>query len=162
MSHRLSHLLASGFLLAVLILAGCGSGGGTADGGTGSPEPAKDAGKPVAEKPKANFYDVVMSDNETTEAPKETFTKETPKIFAFYRANGLVAGDKLKGVWICEKSDVAPPNYKIDEISLDVDPKDNDGNFSLSKPTNGWPVGSYRVEMYINDRLDHTAKFAVK
>jgi outer membrane usher protein FimD/PapC len=38
----------------------------------------------------------------------------------------------------------------------------NDGDFNFSKPTKGWPVGKYRVEIYVNDDLATTAKFTVK
>ena len=41
--------------------------------------------------------------------------------------------------------------------------RDTDGGvFSLSKPTKGWPVGKYRVEIYVNDKLADTVKFTVK
>ena len=36
------------------------------------------------------------------------------------------------------------------------------GDFSFSKPTNGWPVGKYRVEIYVNDQLATAAKLTIK
>lgn len=33
--------------------------------------------------------------------------------------------------------------------------------FSLSRPTNGWPVGDYRVDMFINDKAAGSVKFSV-
>ncbi len=33
---------------------------------------------------------------------------------------------------------------------------------SLTKPTNGWPVGKYRVEIKLGDKLVTTAKFAIQ
>ena len=35
-------------------------------------------------------------------------------------------------------------------------------NSSLSKPTNGWPVGKYRVEIKLGDKLATTAQFAIQ
>ena len=34
--------------------------------------------------------------------------------------------------------------------------------FSLSKPTKGWPVGKYRLEIYVGADLTTTAKFTIK
>jgi outer membrane usher protein FimD/PapC len=36
------------------------------------------------------------------------------------------------------------------------------GDFNFSKPTKGWPVGKYRVEVYVNDELAATTKFTIK
>ncbi|HME87948.1 MAG TPA: hypothetical protein VKE30_01900 [Chthoniobacterales bacterium] len=33
---------------------------------------------------------------------------------------------------------------------------------SLSKPTNSWPVGSYHIEVYVNENLTTKVKFAIK
>jgi len=38
----------------------------------------------------------------------------------------------------------------------------NSGDFSLSKPTKGWPVGTYRVDLYIDDKVNETAYFEVE
>ena len=35
-------------------------------------------------------------------------------------------------------------------------------NTQLSKPTNGWPLGQYRVEIKLGDKLATTAKFVIK
>ncbi len=41
--------------------------------------------------------------------------------------------------------------------------RDTDGGvFSLSKPTKGWPVGKYRLEIYVGADLTTTAKFTIK
>ena len=31
----------------------------------------------------------------------------------------------------------------------------------LSKPTNGWPVGKYRMEISVNDKLAEPLKFSI-
>jgi hypothetical protein len=95
--------------------------------------------------------------------PATTFASDTPKIFALFSTKGLQEGDKLRGVWIGEDvGDVAPPNTKIDEKTLNVEGDTDDGVFSLSKPTKGWPVGKYRLEIYVGDELVTKVKFAIK
>jgi len=46
----------------------------------------------------------------------------------------------------------APANYKIDSVDLTAGALVNVANFSLSKPTAGWPVGSYRVDLFIDGK----------
>lgn len=154
--------------LSALISSGCGSGDsgtstttgsatGTGDKGaglTGSTDSGATAG--------ATYKDLVVSDDEKDHTPKSTFGKDTAKIFVFYTVDGAKAGDKLKADWICVKSDVAPANYKIADVVLDVEKNENVGDFSLSKPTKGWPVGDYKVDLYINDKLIDTVTFNVK
>lgn len=91
-----------------------------------------------------------------------TFAADTPKIFAFFETKGVQNGDKLRGVWIAEDvGDAAPKETKIDEPTINAKGDLDDGVFSLSKPNNGWPVGKYRLEIYVGDKLAQTVKFTI-
>jgi hypothetical protein len=93
----------------------------------------------------------------TTAAP------DTPKLFALFKTKGAQNGDKLRGVLIAEDvGDVAPANTTVLEKTLTLDGDTNDGDFSFSKPTKGWPVGKYRIEIYVNDELTNTLDFTIK
>lgn len=95
--------------------------------------------------------------------PTTTFSADVSKLYTFFRTNGSKSGDTLRAVWIAEDvGDAAPKNTKIDESTLTADQDDFYGAFSLSKPTKGWPVGKYRVEIYAGDQLETTAKFTIK
>jgi len=95
--------------------------------------------------------------------PSTTFASNTPKLYAIFKTEGAKAGDKIRGVLIAEDvGDVAPANAKVLETILDMEGDTEAGDFSFSKPTNGWPVGKYRVEIYVNDKLATTAKFTIK
>lgn len=107
------------------------------------------------------YKNIVLTDDESSKTPKTTFSKDTPRIFVFFGLEGVSVGTKVKSIWICEKSEVAEPNYKIDEVTLTVVPPMNEGNFSLSKPNAGWPEGSYRVDMYMDGAVTDTVKFTV-
>jgi len=57
----------------------------------------------------------------------------------------------VRGVLIAEDvGDVAPANTKVLEKTLTLEEDTDDGDFNFSKPTNGWPLGKYRVEIYVN------------
>jgi hypothetical protein len=97
------------------------------------------------------------------EEPATTFASATPKLYALFKTKGLQNGDKLRGVWtFVDVGDAAPANTKIDEKTLTADGDTDDGVFSLTKPTKGWPVGKYRVEIYVNDDLATAVKFTIK
>jgi outer membrane usher protein FimD/PapC len=95
--------------------------------------------------------------------PTTSFAANTPKLYAMFKTKGAKSGDKARGVLIAEDvGDVAPANTKVLEKTLDLEGDTEDGDFNFSKPTKGWPVGKYRVEVYVNDELATTAKFTIK
>ena len=115
----------------------------------------------VARAGDAKVEAVIAVDKDTR--PTTTFAADVPKLYAFFRTKGTETGDKLRGVWIAEDvGDAAPENTKIDESALTADQDDFYGAFSLSKPTKGWPVGKYRVEIYNGDELATTVRFTIK
>jgi hypothetical protein len=94
--------------------------------------------------------------------PTDTFTADVPKLYAFFRSTGTAKGDVLRGVWIADDvGAAAPANTKIDEASITADQDNYFGAFSLTKPTNGWPPGSYHVDIYLGDDLATTVKFTI-
>ena len=92
-----------------------------------------------------------------------TFTPDTPKLFAMFKTKGASDGDKIRAVWIADDvGDAAPKRTKIDETTLKAEGDTEDGMFSLPKPNNGWPVGEYHLEIYVNDEVVTKLKFAIK
>ena len=69
---------------------------------------------------------------------------------------------KLSAAWIAEKTDAAPANYKIDSTDLTAKAGMDEATFTLSKPNNGWPVGKYRLEIYLGGKLVKSMPFSVK
>jgi hypothetical protein len=129
---------------SLLLLSGCGTASAVepritkAEMGTG----------------KTENYDIVN--------PATTFPADTAMIYCTWKAEGVKVGDPARGVWIAEDvGAAAPPNYKIDEASLNL-PFANAGSFSVSKPTAGWPVGKYRLEIYLGKSLSKTVPFVIE
>jgi len=95
--------------------------------------------------------------------PSTTFASNTPILYAIFKTEGAKTGDKIRGVLIAEDvGDVAPANTKVLETILEMDGDTETGDFTFSKPTNGWPVGKYRLKIYVNDELATTANFTIK
>ncbi|MDQ6913615.1 MAG: hypothetical protein M3128_12160 [Verrucomicrobiota bacterium] len=95
--------------------------------------------------------------------PTDTFTADVPKVYVFFKTSGTKKSDTLRSVWIADDvGEAAPANTKIDEASVTGDKDDFVGAFSLSKPTKGWPVGKYHVDIYSDDQVVTTVKFTIK
>jgi hypothetical protein len=95
--------------------------------------------------------------------PVTSFTADTPNLFAIFKTTGIRNGDKVRGVLVAEDvGDVAPTNTKVFEKTLTLEKDTDDGDYYFSKPTKGWPVGKYRVEIYVNGNLAETTKFTIE
>jgi len=64
-----------------------------------------------------------------------------------------------KAIWYAVEAEDTEPNFKIDEVSI----TQGDGviTFDLTND-NLWPLGSYKVELYLGDKLDRTLEFEVR
>jgi hypothetical protein len=103
---------------------------------------------------------VIAQDKDTK--PATTFAADVPKLYAFFRSTGTKTGDSLRGVWIAEDvGSAAAKETKVDEATLTASEDNFYGAFSLTKPTKGWPVGEYRVEIYLGNNLATSTKFTI-
>jgi len=85
------------------------------------------------------------------------------EIYALWKGEALKAGDKIRAVWIAEDvGNVAPKNSRITEAFVTAEKSDDDGAFGLARPTDGWPVGKYRLEIYVGDKLAEALKFKIQ
>ncbi len=66
---------------------------------------------------------------------------------------------KLKAVWIAVNAQDTDPNFVIAEKEFVSG--DAVVNFELSN-TNLWPIGTYKVDIYLNDALTKTVDFEVQ
>jgi hypothetical protein len=86
--------------------------------------------------------------------PTTTFSADTPQIYVRWQGRRLRKGGKVKAVWIAENiGEDFPQDYKIDEASAMVEIENARGAFTLARPENGWAIGDYRVEFYVDDVL---------
>lgn len=106
--------------------------------------------------------------------PKDVFKPDTSKIYVIWKSDQLKEGQSIKSVWIADDThNVVPANYKIDEATFDLNKSFKEkmmsvlpgnywhGNFSLSKPNAGWPVGKYHVDIYVDNQLVKTIPFTI-
>ena len=91
-----------------------------------------------------------------------TFSSDTPQIYVRWQGQRLRKGAKVRAVWIAENiGDDAPPDYKADEASAIAESPTAHGVFTLSRPDDGWALGDYRAEFYVDDVLVETVKLKI-
>jgi hypothetical protein len=91
-----------------------------------------------------------------------TFSSDTPQIYARWHGQRLRRGAKVRAVWIAENiGEDFPPDYKIDEASAIAESPTAHGAFTLSRPDDGWAIGDYRAEFYVDDVLAETVKLKI-
>jgi hypothetical protein len=65
----------------------------------------------------------------------------------------------VKAVWTAVEVADNDPNLKLDEASL----THGDGVLTFNLTNSGpWPTGKYKVDLYLNDKLEKTVEFMVE
>jgi plastocyanin len=111
----------------------------------------------------AGFSDIVLATDKDATETETTFAPDTAEIFLTAQMEDVKPGSKVTIIWVSVDSHgVAPANYKIDTVDLDVGDGMNvlDGN--ITKPTAGWPVGTYRVDLALDGTVLSSADFEIK
>jgi hypothetical protein len=66
----------------------------------------------------------------------------------------------LKAVWTAVEAEGTEPNLMIDEAEITAG---NENVFTFDLTNNGlWPIGKYKVDLYLNGELDRTLEFEVQ
>ena len=102
-------------------------------------------------------------------SPTDRFDAAVPVVHVTHKTTDLPkVGDVYVIQWIAEDvGQAAPPNTVIGTLNEEVKvlaPGTTNYvvNSKLTKPTNGWPVGKYRVEIKRGDKLETTARFSIQ
>lgn len=88
-----------------------------------------------------------------------TFTPDSPEIFIWFSWAHTTKGTEAKAIWIYETN-----NLTIMEYPLILEDMAGLGSFSLTRPTTeaGWPIGDYRVDIYLGDEFAKSVIFKVQ
>jgi hypothetical protein len=137
-------LFATGLLLVAVIATACSFSFSTAN------------------IPQAVLAKDVKGDTFEPVDPTSTFPTDQAVIHLVVTVANAPSETKVKTVWTAvDVGDAAPANTKIDEAELKMEDSGN-AHFTLSQPSTGtWPVGKYKVEIYLNDKLDRTLEYTV-
>jgi hypothetical protein len=92
---------------------------------------------------------------------KDKFSADAKAIHAVINLADAEAGAVLKGAWVSVDA-IETPNYEIDAVEAKV-AADGEAaaHFSLSVPDNGWPIGNYRFDFYIDGKRVASSPFSI-
>lgn len=108
------------------------------------------------------ILDVMLAAGSKDE-PTTKFSSDTPKIRALWKGKRLDAGDRVQVLWLAEDVGIdAPKESKITQSAVTAYKSDDSGVFALKRPQNGWPIGKYRVELYLNRHLMQFIDFTIE
>lgn len=95
--------------------------------------------------------------------PSSTFSAFDTVYVVSDLSNG-VAGNVITSRWYAENVDGLDPNFLLDEADINVTEESFDGTvyFFFEPPTDGWPAGTYKVEVLFNGALSATVNFSVQ
>lgn len=94
----------------------------------------------------------VFADNKTGDSPQEVFSAETSEIFLSAQLIDVPRDTELRATWVAEQTDAPKPNYQVSVTDFTVQSDSTSVTFSLSKPGTGWALGTYRVDLFMNDQ----------
>jgi hypothetical protein len=107
--------------------------------------------------------------NDVCVDPTDHFDANVPIVYMTYKTTDLPkAGDNYVIQWIAEDvGKAAPANAVIATLEEPVSAvpagaKSYVVNSRLSKPSKGWPLGKYRVEVKLDGKLVTTARFSIQ
>jgi hypothetical protein len=108
----------------------------------------------------ANISNAHMAEDEADSAQTTVYAPDAPAFYCFYDLNNAPDDTVVKGVWTLISAEGYDPNQEID--SAEVTGGDETYYFSLGGTEEPWPVGQYKVDLYLNDELVQTVNFDVK
>ena len=116
----------------------------------------------TANIPNAVLAKDAQGDNFDPVDPTSTFPTDQPVIHLIVTLKNAPSDTTVKTVWIAvDVGDAAPANTEIDQTEITTHGSGN-VDFTLSQPSSGaWPVGKYKVDIYLNGKLDKTVEYTI-
>ena len=81
--------------------------------------------------------------------PSETFASDVPEIFVVFHLHQHDSEFKVYGRWFVETGEAVAPNHTLGTDAMILTIEDESGYVSLKKPPSGWPIGDYKVQIFI-------------
>lgn len=92
----------------------------------------------------------------------DSYPADQKPFHAVVTIKGAPANTKFRAVWTAvDVGSVAAPNTRIDETDLTSSGSRN-LDFTLTPDGDAFPPGKYKVEIYVNDKLDRAVNFTVQ
>ena len=150
--------------VAVLVLASLACSAVTTGGGNGGSD---EATAPANDNSGFSFTTANIKDAHLARDAGDTdhttvFSPSDNIFYCFFSLKNAPDTTVVRGEWILVSADGYESNSPIDQLELTSG--DDNIYFSLEKDSSldGWPVGKYKIDLYIDDNLVQTLNFEVQ
>jgi len=107
----------------------------------------------------ANIKSATLSASESGSPETTVFNQDDLTVYCIVELANAPSDTVVKAVWTAVDIEGVDPNTLIDESTLTSG--DAELTFDLTNDQL-WPVGSYKVDLYLNDKLDRTLEYRVQ
>jgi len=106
----------------------------------------------------ANIKDAYMATDDTGSSKTSVYSQEAT-FWAIVVLANAPDDTSLKAVWYAVDAENTAANTMIDEVTT----TSSDGPIPFSLVNDGiWPLGTYKVDLFLNDKLAKTLEFSVQ
>jgi hypothetical protein len=108
----------------------------------------------------ANIQNAHMATDEKDSAPTTTYATSDKTFYCYFDLKNAPESTVVKGTWTLVSAEGYTSNSEID--SAEITGSDNTYYFSLDRSGDSWPVGKYKIDLYVDGNLVQTVNFEVK
>lgn len=108
----------------------------------------------------ANITNAHLAGDESDTSTVTSYSPSAPSFYCYFDLNNAPDSTVVKGVWTLVSADGYESNSEID--SAEITGGDETYYFSLGGSTDLWPVGTYRIDLYVDGSLVETIEFEVQ
>jgi len=108
----------------------------------------------------ANIANAHMSVDEADSQQTTSYSPDAPAFYCYFDLKNAPDDTIVKGTWTLISAEGYDPNQEID--SAEITGGDDTYYFSLGGGEGLWPVGQYKIDLYLNEELVQTVNFSVQ
>lgn len=108
----------------------------------------------------ANITNAHLSLDADDTIPTDGYSPTDLGFYCYFDLNNAPDSTVVKGVWTLVYADGYESNSEID--SAEITGGDDTYYFSLGGSTDPWPVGTYRIDLYVDGSLVESIEFEVQ
>jgi hypothetical protein len=109
----------------------------------------------------ATITNAHMSRDADDTYPTETYKYSDPTFYCFFDVNNASEGTVVKGTWVLLSAQGYSSQQVIDSAEITAD-TDGAYYFRLDRSGDAWPIGFYKIDLYIDGTLVESPGFEVK
>ena len=108
----------------------------------------------------ANITNAHLASDESDTQQVDGYSPTDLGFYCYFDLNNAPDSTVVKGVWTLVSAEGYESNSEID--SAEITGGDDTYYFSLGGSTDPWPVGTYRIDLYVDGSLVETIEFKVQ